>query len=130
VSSAGELPIGTVAFLFTDIEGSTQLLKELGVEGYGEALGDHQRILREAFAEHGGHEIDTQGDSFFVAFRRAKDAVLAAVAYQRRLVAHTWPDGADLRVRMGIHTGEPAMGGQTYVGLPASLGNSGWLRQS
>jgi class 3 adenylate cyclase len=80
VSTSAELPVGTVTFLFTDIEGSTQLLKQLGGEGYGVALADHERVLREAFAEYGGHEIDTQGDSFFVAFRRAKDAVSAALA--------------------------------------------------
>jgi YVTN family beta-propeller protein len=117
VSSAAELPIGTVTFLFTDIEGSTQLLKRLGGERYGQALADHQQLLRESFAEHGGHEIDTQGDSFFVAFRRAKDAVSAAIACQRRLAEHAWPDDAELWVRMGIHTGEPAVGGTRYVGL-------------
>ena len=116
MSSAGELPIGTVTFLFTDIEGSTQLLKQLR-DRYGDLLGDHQRILRRAFADHGGYEIDTQGDSFFVAFRRAKDAVSAAIVSQRRLAEHAWPSGARLRVRMGIHTGEPAMGGERYVGL-------------
>ncbi len=89
---------------------------------YGEALADHQRILREAFAEHGGHEIDTQGDSFFVAFGRAKDAVSCAIACQRRLAEHSWPDDTQLRVRMGIHTGEPAMGGQRYVGLGVNRG--------
>ena len=102
--------------MFTDIEGSTRLLKLLR-DRYGEALDDHQGILREAFAEHGGHEIDTQGDSFFIAFRRAKDAVSAAIACQRRLEEHSWPDDAQLRVRMGIHTGEPAVGGERYVGL-------------
>jgi peptide/nickel transport system substrate-binding protein len=117
VSSVGELPAGTVTFLFTDIEGSTQLLKQLGGDRYGEALADHQRILRELFAEGGGHEIDTQGDSFFVAFRRAKDAVSTAVEAQRRLTAHAWPDDTSLRVRMGIHTGEPAVGGERYVGM-------------
>jgi YVTN family beta-propeller protein len=111
-----ELPVGTVTFLFTDIEGSTRLVKLLR-DRWGEVLGDHQSILRAAFAQHGGHEIDTQGDSFFVAFRRAKDAVSAAVASQRRLEDHSWPDGAELRVRMGIHTGEPAVGGERYVGL-------------
>src|SRR6266487_3118104 len=111
-----ELPWGTVTFLFTDIEGSTRLLKQLR-DRYGELLSEHQRILREAFAEHGGHEIDTQGDSFFVAFRRAKDAVAAAVTSQRRLAERAWPEGAELRVRMGIHTGEPAVGGERYVGL-------------
>jgi peptide/nickel transport system substrate-binding protein len=112
-----ELPVGTVTFLFTDIEGSTKLLRQLGGERYGEALADHQRILRELFEERGGHEIDTQGDSFFVAFRRAKDAVSTAVEAQRRLGAHRWPDGSELRVRMGIHTGEPAAAGERYVGM-------------
>jgi peptide/nickel transport system substrate-binding protein len=117
VTTVEELPVGTVSFLFTDIEGSTQLLKRLGGERYSQALADHQRILRELFAEHGGHEIDTQGDSFFVAFRRAKDAVTTAVAAQRRLAEFDWPGGSELRVRMGIHTGEPAVGGERYVGL-------------
>src|SRR5438034_6105326 len=81
------LPSGTVTFLFTDIEGSTALLKRIGRE-YGDVLEEHQRILREAFAAHGGHEVDTQGDSFFVAFRRAKDAVAAAVDAQQDLAAH------------------------------------------
>ena len=111
-----ELPSGTVTFLFTDIEGSTALLKRLGPR-YGEVLTEHQRILREAFAAHGGHEVDTQGDSFFVAFRRAKDAVAAAVAAQRDLAAHEWPDGVELLVRMGLHTGEPQVGEQRYVGI-------------
>jgi class 3 adenylate cyclase len=117
VSTVGELPIGTVTFLFTDIEGSTQLLKQLGGERYGDALDDHQRILREAFAAHGGHEIDTQGDSFFVAFPRAKDAVSASITCQRRLADHAWPEDAEVRVRMGIHTAEPTVGGERYVGL-------------
>ncbi|MEP7225415.1 MAG: adenylate/guanylate cyclase domain-containing protein, partial [Actinomycetota bacterium] len=116
MSSSTELPVGTVTFLFTDIEGSTRLLKQLR-ERYAEALADHQTVLREAFARHGGHEIDTQGDSFFVAFLRAKDAVAAAIDSQTALARHTWPDGAELRVRMGIHTGEPAVGGERYVGL-------------
>jgi YVTN family beta-propeller protein len=116
VSSSLELPSGTVTFLFTDIEGSTRLLKQLR-ERYAEALAEHQRILREAFEGHEGREIDTQGDSFFVAFRRAKDAVGAAVAGQRAVSEHAWPDGAELRVRMGIHTGEPAVGEERYVGL-------------
>ena len=114
--SGRELPGGTVTFLFTDVEGSTRLLKQLR-ERYADVLGEHQRILRVAFAEHGGHEIDTQGDSFFVAFRRAKDAVAAALVCQRGLQEHKWPDGADVRVRMGIHTGEPAAAGERHVGL-------------
>jgi YVTN family beta-propeller protein len=116
VSSPEELPVGTVTFLFTDIEGSTRLLKQLR-DRYGEALAEHQRILRDAFVEHGGHEIDTQGDSFFVAFRRAKDAIGAAVAAQCGLAEQTWPEDTQFRVRMGIHTGEPAVGGASYVGL-------------
>jgi DNA-binding SARP family transcriptional activator/class 3 adenylate cyclase len=116
MNSGPGLPGGTVTFLFTDIEGSTRLLKQLR-ERYADALAEHQRILRDAFAEHGGHEIDTQGDSFFVAFRRAKDAVAAAVACQRRLREHEWPDGAELNVRMGIHTGEPTAAGERYIGV-------------
>ena len=111
-----ELPSGTVTFLFTDIEGSTALLKRLD-EGYGSVLADHQRLLREAFAAHGGHEIDTAGDSFFVAFRRAKDGVAAAVAAQRALAAHEWPEGVPVRVRMGLHSGEPVVGEERYVGI-------------
>jgi YVTN family beta-propeller protein len=111
-----ELPRGTVTFLFTDIEGSTRLLRALGPL-YGDALAEHQRILRSAFAAHGGREVDTQGDSFFVAFARAKDAVAAAVDAQRDLAAHSWPEGGAVRVRMGLHTGEPRLGGERYVGL-------------
>ncbi len=108
---------GTVTFLFTDIEGSTGLLKQLGRERYGEVLARHQVLLREAFAAHGGEEIDTQGDSFFVALRSASDAVAAAVAIQRSLADHEWPDGAELRVRIGIHTGEAASTGERFVGV-------------
>jgi class 3 adenylate cyclase len=114
--SITELPSGTVAFLFTDIEGSTRLIKQLQ-DRYGDALADQQRILRGAFDEFGGREIDTQGDSFFVAFRRAKDAVAAAVQAQRAIAEHAWPDGVELRVRMGIHTAEPTVGEERYVGL-------------
>jgi peptide/nickel transport system substrate-binding protein len=116
-----ELPRGTVTFLFTDIEGSTRLLKQLR-DHYEQALAEHQRILRAAFDEHGGREIDTQGDSFFVAFPRAKDAVAAAVEGQRALAEHTWPEGAELRVRMGIHTGEPTVGEERYVGIGVHRG--------
>ena len=113
---AREVPTGTVTFLFTDIEGSTQLLKQLA-GGYGDVLAEHQRILRAAFEAHGGWEVDTQGDSFFVAFRRAKDAVAAAVAAQRDLAAHPWAHVGGVGVRMGLHTGEPQVGGERYVGL-------------
>ncbi|MGH3033151.1 MAG: adenylate/guanylate cyclase domain-containing protein [Gaiellaceae bacterium] len=111
-----DLPKGTVTFLFTDIEGSTRLLKQLR-ERYAGVLTEHQRILRAVFAEAGGQEVDTQGDAFFVAFRGAKDAVAAAVAAQRALAAHAWPDGLAVRIRMGIHTGEPTVGADRYVGL-------------
>jgi class 3 adenylate cyclase len=111
-----ELPTGTVTLLFTDIEGSTLLLKALG-DRYGNVLADHQQLLRAAFAQAGGHEIDTQGDAFFVAFARAKDAVAAALAARRALADHHWPEGQEVRVRMGIHTAEPTVGGERYVGL-------------
>jgi len=111
-----DLPSGTVTFLFSDIEGSTRLLQRHR-DAYREVLEEHQRLLRSAFAREGGREIGTQGDSFFVAFPRAKNAVAAAVAAQRSLDAHAWPEGADVRVRMGLHTGEPSLGGDNYVGL-------------
>ena len=111
-----ELPSGTVTFLFTDIEGSTRLLKALR-EHYLQVRAEHERIMRAAFAEAGGQEVDTQGDAFFVAFRRARDAVAGAVAAQRALARNPWPDGAVVRVRMGIHTGEPTVGQDRYVGL-------------
>src|SRR5512132_1952659 len=101
-----ELLTGTVTFLFTDIEGSTQLLKRLG-KTYGEALADHREILRAAVREHGGDEVDRQGDSFLFAFPRADEAAAAAIAGQQGLEAHKWPAGARLHVRMGIHTAEP-----------------------
>ena len=109
-------PGGTVTFLFTDIEGSTRLLQELG-EDYGQVVADHRRILRDVFQKAGGHEVDTQGDAFFYSFTRAKDAAAAAVDGQRALADHTWPQGAEVRVRMGLHTGEPTVGEEGYVGL-------------
>ena len=99
-------PRGTVTFLFTDVEGSTRLLKHLG-ERYGGVLDEHQRIVRAAFAAHGGDEIDTQGDAFFYVFSRARHAAEAAAAAQRELATHAWPEGAELRIRIGMHTGEP-----------------------
>ena len=111
-----ELPSGTVSFLFTDIEGSTRLLQQLR-GGYGDVLGDHHRLLRAAFAQVSGQEMGTEGDAFFVAFRTARDAVAAAAAAQRALAAHPWPEGAEVRVRMGIHTGEPAMDDRGYRGM-------------
>jgi predicted ATPase/class 3 adenylate cyclase len=111
-----ELPSGTVTLLFTDIEGSTRLLERLG-DGYLEVLGEHRRLLRAAFARFDGREVATEGDSFFVVFARASDAVAAAAQGQRALDAHRWPDGVVLRVRMGIHTGEPIADRGSYAGL-------------
>jgi predicted ATPase len=105
-----ELPTGTVTFLFTDIEGSTRLLHELG-DAYADVLAEHRRLLREAFTGHGGVEVDTQGDAFFVAFTTAKDALAAAGEGQEAL------SGGPIRVRMGIHTGEPLATEEGYVGI-------------
>jgi YVTN family beta-propeller protein len=110
------LPGGTVTFVFTDIEGSTRLERELR-ERYGGVLAEHARLLREAFTRYGGHEVDTQGDSFFFVFARARAAVAAAVDGQRELAAHDWPPGAEVRVRVGIHTGEAEPTDGRYVGL-------------
>jgi predicted ATPase len=104
------LPTGTVTFLFTDIEGSTRLLSEFG-EGYAEVLAEHRRALRDQFARYGGVEVDTQGDAFFVAFARASDAVAAAGG------AHAALAQGPVRVRMGIHTGEPVVTSEGYVGV-------------
>ncbi len=114
--ATSELHGGTVTFLFTDIEGSTRLLKQLG-DRYSTVLADQRRILRAAAEERQGREIDNQGDSFFFAFARANAALGAAVAAQRALAAHEWPEGAQVRVRMGLHTGEPLVEEQGYVGL-------------
>src|SRR5213082_1606437 len=111
-----DLPRGTVTFLFTDIEGSTRLLQQLG-DRYSRVLEECRRLLRTAFQEWNGHEVDTQGDAFFVAFARATDAVLAAVDAQRALARHSWPQGVAVSVRMGIHTGEPSLTSEGYVGL-------------
>jgi class 3 adenylate cyclase len=102
-----DLPTGTVTFLFTDIEGSTKLLQELGAERYAQELSEHRRVLREAFARHDGVEVDTQGDAFFVAFPTAPGALEAARQAQQELA---------LPVRMGLHTGTPLLGEEGYVG--------------
>jgi len=111
-----ECPTGTVTFLFTDIEGSTRLLHELG-DRYAEVLTEHGRLVREACDQYGGRVVDTQGDSFFVAFGDARDAVTAAAEVQKALAEHGWPDGVAVRVRMGIHTGEPLVVETHYVGI-------------
>ena len=110
------LPAGTITFIFSDIEGSTDLMKRLGT-GYAELIADHRRIVRDTFERHEGIEIDTQGDSFFFAFARARDAVAAAVELQRAHAQHDWPGGETVRVRMGLHTGEPAVGEEGYLGV-------------
>jgi class 3 adenylate cyclase len=110
------LPSGTVTFVFTDIEGSTALLKQLG-DRYGGVLSQHRRLVRETFGTAGGTEIDTQGDAFFFAFARAREAVTASVEVQRAHAAAEWPAGAAVRVRIGLHTGEPAVGEEGYLGL-------------
>jgi class 3 adenylate cyclase len=111
------LPSGTVTFLFSDIEGSTTLLKQLGDDRYAAALAMHRRLVRETFAGHGGQEIDTQGDAFFYSFPRARAAVAAAVDVQRAHAQATWPDDVIVRLRIGLHTGEPAVGDEGYTGL-------------
>jgi predicted ATPase/class 3 adenylate cyclase len=128
-----QLPTGTVTFLFTDIEGSTQLLQRLG-DAYARVLGEHQALLRVAFMEHGGVEVDTQGDAFFVAFPTAPAAVAAASHATRALAEHAWPEGGVVRVRMGLHTGAPQLVGDHYVGLDvhraariASAGHGGQI---
>jgi class 3 adenylate cyclase len=114
--STKSLPTGTVTFLFTDIEGSTRLLKRLGAS-YGNVLAEHRRILRAAAQDHAGEEVDNQGDSFLFAFPRADAAARAAIHAQRALATHEWPDGSDVRVRMGIHTAEPSTSDEGYYGL-------------
>src|SRR4051794_33954112 len=111
-----ELPSGTVTFLFSDVEGSTRLLTRLRSE-YAGVLEEHRRLLRAAFDEHDGREVGTEGDAFFVAFARASDAIAAAVSAQRSLASGCWPEGVEVRVRMGVHTGEADVRLDAYVGL-------------
>ncbi len=122
---AFDLPSGVVTLLFTDVEGSTRLLQELG-DGYGDALREHRRCLRAVFAAHDGVEVDTQGDAFFVAFGRASDAVAAAEDGQRALAK------GPIRVRMGLHTGEPRLSGthSSWVMRSASLASLPTLRSA
>jgi predicted ATPase/class 3 adenylate cyclase len=114
-AAMGDLPSGTVTFLFTDIEGSTRLLHELG-DGYAAALAEHRRVLRDVFSRHDGVEVDTQGDAFFAAFARASDAVAAAAEIQGQLAQ------GPIRVRIGLHTGEPRLTGDGYVGIDLHRG--------
>src|SRR3989440_9968251 len=110
-----DLPSGTVTFLFTDVEGSTRLLSELG-DAYADALAEHRRVLRDAFAAHGGVEVDTQGDAFFVVFPKAPEAVAAAYAAQEALAS------GPIHVRIGIHTGAPHLSKEGDVGHDVHLG--------
>jgi class 3 adenylate cyclase len=111
------LPSGTVTFVFSDMAGSTALLKHLGDTEYGHLLAVHRRLVREIFAAHEGQEIDTQGDAFFYSFVRARQAVAAAVEVTRAHAKSTWPGGVEVRIRLGLHTGEPAVGDEGYTGL-------------
>ncbi|HEY6313068.1 MAG TPA: adenylate/guanylate cyclase domain-containing protein, partial [Streptosporangiaceae bacterium] len=110
------LPSGAVTFLFTDIEGSTRLVKALR-ERYSEVLAEHQRLIRAAIGAHAGHEVDTQGDAFFAAFGGAKQAVLCALDIHRALAAQDWPESVQIRVRIGIHTGQAVAAEGRYTGL-------------
>ena len=112
----GVLPSGTVSLLFSDMEGSTSLVRRLG-DVWPRVLDAQREACRSAWSAHGGHEMGTEGDSFFVAFPTAEAAVAAAVAAQRGLVAAEWPGGESVRVRMGIHTGTPRLHDQGYVGM-------------
>jgi class 3 adenylate cyclase len=111
------LPSGTVTFLFSDIEGSTELLKRLGDDGYSRVLAEHRRELRETFTSRHGEEIDVQGDAMFFSFPRARDGVAAAVEAQRAVATAESPNAIAVRIRIGLHTGEPAVGDEGYTGL-------------
>jgi len=116
-----ELPSGTITVLHTDVQDSTPLAMRLG-ERYADVLATHRALLRAAFAAHEGYEVDTQGDSFFVVFPRATRATTAAVTIQRALTAETWPKGGAVRVRIGMHTGEPIRTAEGYTGLDVIRG--------
>jgi len=121
-------PSGTITFLFTDIEGSTRLLEKMG-DQYAVALDEHHEILRAAIQKWNGREVDTQGDAFFITFTRAIDAVQCAAEAQRALANHAWPFDEPVRVRMGLHTGEPLIASTGYVGMDvhraARIGDAG-----
>lgn len=109
--------MSTVTFLFTDVEGSTDLVRRLGDQAYSTLLTAHHRLLRDSISSHRGQEVDTQGDAFFIAFADAPDAAAGALAIQRSVGAHNWPSGTPLRVRIGLHTGEAIRTGTGYVGI-------------
>lgn len=114
--TSGDLPLGTVSFLFSDIEGSTRMIQELG-DAFRPVLERHNTIVHEAAASHRGRIVKNEGDGFFVAFQSALDAVSSAVEIQRRLTAEEWKSPQDVTVRIGVHTGEGRLGGSDYVGI-------------
>lgn len=115
-TDARTLPTGFVTFLFTDMEDSTVLLRRLG-DRYGDVLNGVRRTVRQAVVRNGGREVDARADEFFAAFERPADAIEAAVAFQRALAKRSWPDGLDVRVRVGIHSGRPTLTDTGYIGL-------------
>ena len=126
----GERPTGTVTFLFTDIEGSTRLLHDLAPKRTPPCSTNTEGSLRKAFAAFGGDEIDSQGDAFFTGFARPRDAVLAAGDGKLALAEHVWPDGRELRVRMGIHTAEATATAEGYVGAGIQSRRRGSARRA
>src|SRR6476469_1645616 len=116
----GGLPSGTLTFLFTDLEGSTHLLQRLG-DRYPALLADHYELMRTAFAASRGQEVGTLGDALFVVFEQPSDAVNASIAAQRALAGHEWPPDCDVRVRMGLHTGEASIVEGDYVGMAVNV---------
>src|SRR6478609_9648564 len=116
-----EAPTGTVTLMFSDIEGSTRLLQRLG-DSYADVLATHRDLFRDACNRHNGFEVDEQGDAYFVVFASAHDAVAAAAHVQRALTTYAWPDGHEIRVRIGLHTGEPGFVDGRYVGLDVHRG--------
>jgi predicted ATPase/class 3 adenylate cyclase len=117
-----KLPHGTITLLFTDIEGSTRLLRDVGSELYAEILEEHRRLIRDAFARRNGYEVGAEGDGFLAVFVSASDAVAAAVDAQRALAAHAWPGGKAPSVRMGLHSGEPVATAEGYAGIDVHRG--------
>ena len=115
-TDVAKLPRGTVTFLMTDMEGSTELLRQLG-DGYARVLRDARALIRKSVRAASGHEVDARADEFFAAFRRPAQALDAAVGIQHALHAREWPDGADVRVRIGIHTGRTTLAETGYVGI-------------
>ena len=116
-ASESPLPSATLTLLFTDIEGSTALVQRLGADGYAEVQAAHNALMRAAIAAHGGREMATHGDAFFVVFESAADGLATAIAAQRALAAHPWPPDGLVRVRMGLHAGQPRQTAEGYVGV-------------